>query len=177
MAQVTFQGPVRSLAGVYSFGPSTIISLTANATLDPTIHAGKLIVLNGAAITVTLPLSNATADPNSSGPGSDPNTLNNQGTVYNFLVGTAATGVKIRTTSTTPGDLFIGSLGIVNSGTNAVTGWVPNASSNDVINLNGTTTGGAVGSVLSCVVYANARYLIQGILIGSGTNATPFADA
>lgn len=173
----TFQGIVRSLGGFYAQGPATIISLTANTTLDPTIHAGKLIVLNGAAITVTLPLSNAVADPNSAGPGNDPNTLNNQGIVYNFLVGTAATGVKIRTASTTPGDLFIGSLTIANSGTNAVTGWVPNASSNDVISLNGTTTGGAVGSFLTCVVYANARYLVRGSLIGSSTNVTPFADA
>ena len=173
----TFQGIVRSLGGFYAQGPATIVSLTANTTLDPTIHAGKLIVLNGAAITVTLPLSNAVADPISAGPGNDPNTLNNQGIVYNFLIGTAATGVKIRTASSTPGDLFIGQLTIANSSTNADTTWIPNASSNDVINLNGTTTGGAVGSYLSCVVYANARYFVQGMLIGSSTNVTPFADS
>lgn len=177
MAQATFQGPIRSMGGFFSQGPSSIVSLTANTTIDPALHAGKLLVINGAAITITLPTSNATADPVSAGPGADPNTLNNQGTVYTFLVGTASTAVKIRTTSSTPGDLFIGYLTIGNSGTNAGSFWPANGTSNDVINMNGTTTGGAVGSYITVVVYANAKYYVQGVLNGSGTLATPFADA
>ena len=52
-----------------------------------------------------------------------------------------------------------------------------NASSNDVMTMNGTTTGGIVGSWVECTAIGSAAYFVRGSLIGSGTIATPFADA
>jgi len=58
----------------------------------------------------------------------------------------------------------------------AVFGYAP-ASSNDVINLNGTTTGGISGSYVDITAVANDKYMVTGILLGSSTVGTPFADA
>ena len=51
------------------------------------------------------------------------------------------------------------------------------ASTNDVISMNGSTTGGDANSYVEVTALATAEYLVQGILIGSGTVATPFADS
>jgi len=177
MARTTFQGPVRSLAGFYSQGPATVVNLangTNTVTLDVATYAGKVIRTNDATLIVTLPTINATANPSSSGPGQDPNTLNNVGTTYTFVVETAATAVAIKTDGT---DKFVGSLLVVDTDSSgAVLGFAP-ASSNDVINLDGSTTGGAVGSQITVTVVAANKYMVSGVLIGSGSVATPFADA
>ena len=41
----------------------------------------------------------------------------------------------------------------------------------------GTTTGGIAGSWVTCTVLAAAKYYVTGVLLGSGTIATPFADS
>ena len=181
MGQSTFQGPVRSLNGLYTQGPGTVVPLTAaTLTVDPATHGGRLIFVDVATTTITLPAVNVTADPATSGPGSDPNTANNQGVVYTFFIATTATAIKIRTTSSSPGDLFVGSLISGKDGTLTAGGtatFVPNGSSNDVISMAGTTTGGIAGSYITVVAVAANKYLVQGVLIGSGTLSTPFADS
>ena len=175
MALTTFQGPVRSLAGFITQGPASIVNLadgTNTVTLDVASYAGKTIRTNDATLVITLPTINATANPVTSGPGQDPSTSNNVGTSYTFVIETAATAVAIKTNGT---DKFVGSILMVGDAA-AVTGYVP-AAANDVINLNGTTTGGAVGSVVTVTVVAANKYMVTGTLLGSGSVATPFADA
>jgi len=58
----------------------------------------------------------------------------------------------------------------------AMTGYAPGAS-NDVINLNGTTTGGISGTWVRITALKSLQYRVEGVLLGSGTVATPFADA
>jgi len=129
---------------------------------------------NDATLIITLPTINATANPTSSGPGEDPNTLNNVGTTYTFFVETAATAVAIKTDGT---DKFVGSLLLVaTDASGATTGYAP-AAANDVINLDGTTTGGAAGSWITVTVLASLKYYVTGVLLGSGTVATPFANS
>ena len=74
-------------------------------------------------------------------------------------------------------DKFVGSLLMVDTDTSgAATGYAP-ASTNDFINLNGTTTGGIAGTWITVTVLAANKYFVQGVVLGSGTVATPFADA
>ena len=47
----------------------------------------------------------------------------------------------------------------------------------DVITMTGTTKGGLVGSIVPVTAMASAKYAVQGIILGSGTLVTPFADA
>ena len=82
MARTTFQGPVRSLGGIYQQGPASVVSITASTTLNPVDHGGRIISVGGtlaADITLTLPTIDASANPTTSGPGQDPSTTNNQG--------------------------------------------------------------------------------------------------
>lgn len=152
-------------------------SISGSLTLDPLTHGGKIIFYSSTSGTITLPAVNASDDPVQSGPGADPNTINNEGVIYTIFVSQATTStLKIRTFTSTPGDLFVGGLVMATAG-GAASLYVPNGSSNDVINLNGTTTGGIAGSYLTIQAIAANRYLVQGVLIGSGTLATPFADA
>jgi hypothetical protein len=177
MAISTFEGPVRSLGGFYSQGPNTVVNLvngTNTITLDVPTYAGKLIRTNDATLVITLPSINTSASPVSAGPGTDPNTLNNVGTSYTFFIETAATTLNIITDGT---DKFVGSLLMVaTDAAGATTGYAP-AASNDYIKLNGTTTGGISGSWVRCTVLASAKYYVEGVLLGSGTVATPFADS
>jgi hypothetical protein len=109
-----------------------------------------------------------------SGPGQDPNTVNNVGTTYTFVVETAATALAIKTDGT---DKFVGSVLMVDTDSSgALAGFAP-ASSNDVINLDGSTTGGIAGSTITVSVLAANKYMVTGVLLASGTVATPFADA
>lgn len=177
MAQTTFQGPVRSLAGFITQGPATVVNLangTNTVTLDVATYAGKTIRTNDATLVITLPAINTTANPVTSGPGQDPNTANNVGTTYTFVVETAATAWALKTNGT---DKFVGSLIMVDTDSSgAVTAFAP-AAANDVINLDGSTTGGIVGSTITVTVLAANKYMVTGVLLASGSVVTPFADA
>ena len=52
-----------------------------------------------------------------------------------------------------------------------------NEESDDFINFNGGTTGGVAGSWVQIVAIAALKYMVQGVALGSGTVATPFATS
>ena len=168
MAKSTFSGPVKSLAGFISDGSSSVVSLTADTTLTVEAHAGKILTTNDADGKFTLPSIVATSpsDP------TDPNQLNNLGATYFFVVETAATDMDILTDGT---DKFVGGLytGVDDStGKTFISG-----ASNDVITMNGSTKGGLAGSIVKVTAIAAAKYAVEGLILGSGTIVTPFADA
>ena len=86
----------------------------------------------------------------------------------------ATSSVKIGTDGT---DKFIGSVLSIDSDTSgAMAGFIPGAS-NDYINLNGSTTGGVVGTCITITSLTTNKYMVNGVVNGSGTVATPFADS
>jgi hypothetical protein len=180
MARTTFQGPVRSLGGLYQQGPAAVVEITTSTTLTPEDHGGRIVSVGGslaAALTLTLPTINTSANPATSGPGQDPSTANNEGVVFTIWVPTtiSTSALKISAPST---NLFVGSLLSVDTDTSgAVVGFTANGSSNDFINLNGTTTGGVAGTCIQIVAIAANKYMVTGVILGSGVVATPFADA
>jgi hypothetical protein len=174
MAQATFQGPVRSLNGFISDGPGAIKAVsTATLTLDINNYAGRIMNITAATTTITLPALNATADPSSSGPGSDPNNPNNLGIVYTFFLPTAATAVKVITAAS---NFLLGGVSMSTADA-AASNFVANGTTIRSINLNGTTTGGIAGSFFTVTAVTATQWLIQGELIGSGSLATPFATS
>ena len=171
MARTTFSGPIRSLNGFITAGPDAVINITAETTLTFAAHAGRIMEINDADGAVTLPAIQADDASASAGP-DDPNVNNQLGAVYRFYVGTDATDLDIKTDGT---DKFLGSLAIgITDSTYKV--FIP-AASNDVISMNGSTLGGDKFSYLEITALADNEYLVQGVLIGSGTIATPFADS
>ena len=168
MAKSTFSGPVKSLAGFISAGSSSVVSLTADTTLTVEAHAGKILTTNDADGKFTLPTIVATSpsDP------TDPNQLNNLGATFFFVVETAATDMDILTDGT---DKFVGGL---YTGVDDATGKTfISGASNDVITMNGSTKGGLAGSIVKVTAIADNKYAVEGLILGSGTIVTPFADA
>ena len=179
MARTTFQGPVRSLGGIYQQGPAAVVDITSSTTLNPVDHGGRILTVGGslaANVVLTLPSINTSTNPITSGPGQDPNTLNNEGVVYTIWVPTtiSTSSLKIGTDGT---DKFVGTIfGVDTDTSNALVAYTA-ASSNDFINFNGTTTGGVAGTWVQIVAIAANKYVVNGIALGSGTVATPFADS
>jgi len=171
MANTTFSGPVISKNGFIGTGPGSTVALTANTSLTVNAHAGRILLTQDADGIFTLPSINANANGATAGD-TDYNNLNNIGASFTFYVDTLATDVQIVTDGT---DKFTGAAMIaVDNG--AKKAFFPGAS-NDVLSMNGTTTGGIVGSVIQVTALETAQYLVHNTLIlGSGTIVTPFSD-
>jgi len=171
MANTTFSGPVISKNGFIGTGPGSTVALTANTSLTVNAHAGRILLTQDADGIFTLPSINANANGATAGD-TDYNNLNNIGASFTFYVDTTATDVQIVTDGT---DKFTGAAMIaVDDG--AKKAFFPGAS-NDVLSMNGTTTGGIVGSVIQVTALETAQYLVHNTLIlGSGTIVTPFSD-
>ena len=171
MANTTFSGPVISKNGFIGTGPGSTVALTANTTLTVNDHAGRILITQDADGIFTLPSINANANGATAG-ATDYNNLNNIGASFYFYVDTTATDVQIVTDGT---DKFVGAAMIaVDDG--AKKAFFP-AASNDVLSMNGTTTGGITGSVVQVTALQSAEYLVHNTLIlGSGTIVTPFSD-
>ena len=171
MANTTFSGPVISKNGFTSTGPGMTVSLTADTTLTVAAHAGRILLCNDADGKFTLPSINVNSNGATAGD-NDFNNLNNIGASFHFFVETAATDMDILTDGT---DKFVGGL---YTGKDDATGKTfISGASNDVITMNGTTKGGLVGSIVQVTAMASAKYAVEGIILGSGTLVTPFADA
>ena len=171
MANTTFSGPVISKNGFTSTGPGMTVSLTADTTLTVASHAGRILLCNDADGKFTLPSINVNSNGATAGD-NDFNNLNNIGATFTFFVETAATDMDIKTDGT---DKFKGAIMIgVDDGSKKA--FVPGAS-NDVITMNGSTKGGLAGSIVKVTAMASAKYAVEGIILGSGTIVTPFADA
>ena len=175
----TFDGPVRSLGGIYQQGPSTIVEITSSTTLNPVSHGGRIISVGGtlaADLTLTLPSINTSANAATSGPGNDPNTANNEGVVYTIWVPTtiATSSLKIATDGT---DKYVGYVLSIDSDTTDATRGFGAGATNNFINFNGGTTGGVAGTWVQIFAIAANKYMVTGVAVGSGTVATPFADS
>ena len=168
MAKSTFSGPIQSLAGFISAGNANVVSLTADTTLTVADHAGKVLLCNDADGKFTLPSIVATAPDRDD----DSNQLNNLGASFTFVVVTAATDLDIKSDGT---DKFVG--GVYVGKDNASGKVFISGASNDVLTMNGSTKGGLAGSIVRCTAIASAKYAVEGIVLGSGTIVTPFADA
>jgi len=172
MANTTFSGPVISKNGFIGSGPGSTVALTANTSLTVNAHAGRILLTQDADGIFTLLSIVATADSAIAGPGSDLNNANNIGATFTFYVDTTATDVQIVTDGT---DKFTGAAMVaVNDG--AKKAFFPGAS-NDVLSMNGTTSGGIIGSIVTVTAIEAANYLVHNtLLLGSGTIVTPFSD-
>jgi hypothetical protein len=170
MAISTFDGPVRSLNGFYSQGPGNLLTLGATVTLSVATHAGHTLLVP-ATCAITLPTIVTTADPASSGPGSDPNTLSNLGVEFILFFNAISAGASAQTVTCGGSDKFVGTLGVTSTVYNAFA-----AVTSTIITLNATTTGGAArGSQVNITALAANLWSVNGVLVGSGTAATPFS--
>lgn len=143
--------PVRVVSG------ATLTSATTPAISAAT--SGTTYTFGAAAITVTLPACSAT----------------NIGLKYRFVTTTIATAQIINTTGT---DVFLGgvfsTLSVVNATNDTFFG---TSTANKTMTMNGTTTGGLPGSVITVECVSATQWLVTGFVVGaSGTQATLFSN-
>tara|TARA_R110000751_G_C13511306_1_gene451582 strand:+ start:54 stop:578 length:525 start_codon:yes stop_codon:yes gene_type:complete len=174
MGKTTFSGPVVSLGGFNPHGYNNSVNFDgtiASTALTVDSHGGRILTVNDADHTFTLPSIVATEP----GDKTDPTQLANIGVTFRFFIETASTGVNINTDGT---DKFLGTIGVVhhNAATNKWFHAVP-GDSFDAIDLNGSTKGGIVGSYVEIQAVAAAKYRVFGAFLGSGTLVTPFATS
>jgi hypothetical protein len=130
------------------------ITITAATTLSRNRHAGAVVnVNNTTGFAVTLPAATGTGD------------------VYTlFYVATVSSGnhTVVRAGS----DVIIGGVGLSTdiAGTAMIAG-----STTATITMNGSTTGGVVGSWLQFTDASSGKWLLNGFLCCTGTEATPFS--
>ena len=177
MANTTFSGPVISKNGFITTGPGATKAINSTGlgasglALTVNDHAGRILISQDADGIYKLPSINTNANGATAGT-TDYNNLNNVGATFMFYIDTVATDVQIITDGV---DKFTGAAMIaVNNGSKKA--FFPGLS-NDVLSMNGTTTGGIVGSVITVTALEAAQYLVHNTLIlGSGTIVTPFSD-
>lgn len=178
MASTTFSGPVTSSTGFVATtggitataggflagtipvplqlgAPTTVVNATgATLTVTAATHSGKLVTLNRAAgIAVTLPAAAGT------------------GNVYRFLIGTAVTSNATTIAVANASDTMIGFV-LTTLAAGGTTFGETAQGTDDTISMNGTTTGGLVGSYVECTDYATNVWYVRGYLAGSGTLAS-----
>ena len=128
----------------------------ATLTLRQDAHSGQTVVSNLAATqTFTLPASAGT------------------GNVYTIFVKTTKTGdLVIQVANAT--DVMNGGVSVA---TDAAGVSIPAAATSDTITMNGSTTGGVQGSWVRLADAASGVWMVEGFLVSTGTEATPFSAA
>lgn len=140
--------------------PLKPISVTAaTVTLDRVIHRDTVVNLNRAAgVTVTLPAASGTGDR------------------YYVNVATTITSNNAIIQVANASDTMVGVITTASTTTGAGTHEAAGGT-DDTITMNGTTTGGIVGSNFELVDVATNVWLVNGHMVGSGTLATPLSAA
>lgn len=134
-----------------SYIPTT---LTASATLTRSQAGANVVLAAAAGLTVTLPAATGTGD------------------VYTIIVGTTVTSNSYIVKVANASDVMMGTLD-VSSDIAGVT--CPTTSTSDTITMNGTTTGGILGSRIVLTDIAANKWGVTGGLVSSSTEATPFS--
>jgi len=130
------------------------IDAGATLTVNASQHAGRAVRLNVAAgSVVTLPAATGT------------------GNQYFFLVTTTVTSNAsiVKVANATDVMAGIAAVGATTSGTFAT------AAASDTISMNGTTTGGIIGSYIEVVDVASGIFRVAVYAVGSGTAVTVFS--
>jgi hypothetical protein len=137
---------------------STRLVAATAATLAVTAaaHGGRVVLFDRAGgVTATLPAATGT------------------GNVYRFIVKTTLTSngiIKVADNT----DVMSGALTVTDQAGGGCEQFATAATS-DTITLNGTTTGGIAGGLITLVDVATNLWSVSGVTVGTGTEATPFS--
>lgn len=100
------------------------------------------------------------------------------GLVYDFVITTTITSNAAKVITGAGTELLIGGYTNVDTDTsNAVAAFTANGSTHVSVSMNGTTTGGILGTKLRFTCLSATRWFVEGIVQGSGVVATAFATS
>lgn len=97
------------------------------------------------------------------------------GLTYKFKILTKVTSNDYSINTFSAKDLLLGGVQLHSTSTlDKVTQFSPDGSDDDVMSMNGTTTGGDVASSFIITCISTERWYIEGIVTGTGVFTTPF---
>lgn len=100
------------------------------------------------------------------------------GTYFDFKVATSVTSNAAKVITGAGTELLVGSYRNVDTDTSdATASFRANGSSHVAVSMNGTTTGGLVGTQLRFTCLSATQWAVEGNVHGSGTVATAFATS
>lgn len=136
---------------------NSIVSLAANTTITQMTHAGRVMLFNAASgLTAALPAAVGS------------------GNLYTFVVATTVTTNDYIIAVASASDILQGGI-LLATDTGGIT--VPTAADSDTITMNGSTTGGIKGSILRIQDVASGLFTVEGFVISTGAESTPFSAA
>lgn len=132
------------------------VTLTASATLGDTYHRRTILLSAAAGLTVTLPASSGS------------------GIIFEIFVLTTVTSNDYIIQVANSTDILAGVLHLTTdiAGTS-----MPTSTTSDTITMNGSTTGGLRGSWVKVKDVSSGFWSLEGGLICTGAEATPFSAA
>ena len=139
-------------------GTNNVVAVTATDALTKDEHAGRIaaVTTGAATIALTLPAAAGTGD------------------VYTVFVVANANPRTVSLAVANATDVLAGGVAVATD----IGGVVENAApTDDTITMNGTTTGGLAGSWVRVTDVATGFWLLEGFLVSSGAEATPFSAA
>ena len=156
MANTTFSGPVTSTNGfITGTGVNSTVTTATLAVTADTYNGQTINLSRAAGITVTLPAATGS------------------NAVYTFETATSVTSNNNIIQVANATDVLNGIASVAGT-TGSVFSTLP---ASDTITMNGSTSGGLIGSHVQVTDLAAGYYLVQASLVGSGTPATPFSAA
>lgn len=146
------------IGGVYG-GKANVLASSGNTTMTEAM-SGAVMLIDGATVAYTLPAV----------------TSSNIGMYFTFVVTVAATAASITAGAA---DLLVGSV-YLSDDTAAYTapqGVVvkPDVTNDLILSMNGTTTGGKLGTIFRFTAISATRWQVEGVSNGSGVLATCFS--
>lgn len=100
------------------------------------------------------------------------------GAYFDFAITTTITSNAAKVITAAGTELLIGGYTNVDTDTsNAVAAFLGNGSTHVAVSMNGTTTGGILGTKLRFTCLSSTRWMVEGIVQGSGVVATAFATS
>jgi len=140
-------------------GKNIISGQGATRTLSVDESGSTVLFDRAAGIVYTLPLAKA-------------------GTYFDFVITTTITSNAAKVITGAGTELLIGGYMNVDTDTsNAVAAFTGNGSTHVAVSMNGTTTGGILGTKLRFTCLSSTRWMVEGIVQGSGVVATSFATS
>jgi hypothetical protein len=136
-----------------------VVSLTGTASITEVLHEGKICVITGtSAANYTLPEATGS------------------GATYRFIINEVNTNNTVFKTADATNCAFYGSVNILDLDAAAQAAYAP-AATDDLMTLNGTTTGGAIGDYIEFIDMATDKWMVFGQLQcpTSSNPATPFS--
>lgn len=100
------------------------------------------------------------------------------GMVFDFMVTTTVTSNAAKVITAVGTELLIGGYTNVDTDTsNAVAAFTGNGSTHVAVSMNGTTTGAVAGTRLRFTCLSSTRWMVEGMVLGTGVVATAFATS